>query len=69
MLCLCRKAKELISRIMNKGHDMLPDMSAGDGQTMIELMIPGNKAGIIIGKGGETIKTLQVGHLSPVREN
>lgn len=54
-----RKAKELISRIMNKGHDMLPDMSAGDGQTMIELMIPGNKAGIIIGKGGETIKTLQ----------
>lgn len=48
---------------MNKGHDMLPDMSAGDGQTMIEIMIPGNKAGIIIGKGGETIKTLQVGHL------
>lgn len=48
---------------MNKGHDMLPDMSAGDGQTMIEIMIPGNKAGIIIGKGGETIKTLQVGNL------
>lgn len=42
---------------------MLPDMSAGDGQTMIEIMIPGNKAGIIIGKGGETIKTLQVGNL------
>jgi len=38
------------------GADMMNDGQ----QTMIELMIPGNKAGIIIGKGGDTIKQLQV---------
>lgn len=31
-----------------------------DGQNLIEMMIPGNRAGLIIGKGGETIKQLQV---------
>ncbi|KAJ8300888.1 hypothetical protein KUTeg_022407 [Tegillarca granosa] len=34
-------------------------MDHGDGQNVIELMIPGNKVGLIIGKGGETIKVLQ----------
>ena len=29
------------------------------GQTTVEMMIPGNKVGLIIGKGGETIKQLQ----------
>lgn len=51
------KAKELIGRIMSKGHD-LPDLQT-DGHVTLEMMIPGNKAGIIIGKGGETIKLLQ----------
>lgn len=51
------KAKDLISRIMNKGHD-LPDIQS-DGHATLELMIPGNKAGIVIGKGGDTIKQLQ----------
>jgi hypothetical protein len=33
----------------------------GGGQTgQIELMVPGGKVGLIIGKGGETIKQLQV---------
>lgn len=46
---------------MNKGHDALPEMTTSDGQSFtMEVMIPGNKAGIVIGKGGETIKTLQV---------
>ena len=31
-----------------------------DGQNVVEIMIPGNRAGLIIGKGGETIKQLQV---------
>ena len=45
---------------MSKGHD-LPDMqSDGGGHVTLEMMIPGNKAGIVIGKGGETIKLLQV---------
>ena len=43
---------------MSKGHD-LPDMQT-DGHVTLEMMIPGNKAGIVIGKGGETIKLLQV---------
>ena len=43
---------------MSKGHD-LPDFQS-DGHVTLEMMIPGNKAGIVIGKGGETIKLLQV---------
>lgn len=30
-----------------------------DGVTMVEVLIPGNKVGLVIGKGGETIKGLQ----------
>lgn len=74
MLSSSRKAKELIGRIMNKGHDigmggggggmrhgsdMMHDGGGGGGHQMVEMMIPGNKAGIIIGKGGDTIKQLQ----------
>ena len=33
---------------------------AGGNHTMLEIMIPGNKVGLVIGKGGETIKQLQV---------
>ena len=29
-----------------------------DGSNQIEMMVPGNKVGLIIGKGGETIKGL-----------
>jgi len=54
-----RKAKELIGRIMSKGHDLPAEMTS-DGHVTLEMMIPGNKAGIVIGKGGETIKLLQV---------
>jgi len=46
---------------MSKGHD-LPEMH-NDGHVTLEMMIPGNKAGIVIGKGGETIKILQVSQL------
>ena len=35
-------------------------MAMGDIQGGIEMLIPGNKVGLIIGKGGETIKQLQV---------
>lgn len=52
------KAKELIGRIMSKGHDLPVEMPS-DGHVTLEMMIPGNKAGIVIGKGGETIKLLQ----------
>jgi len=44
---------------MSKGHDLPAEMTS-DGHVTLEMMIPGNKAGIVIGKGGETIKLLQV---------
>ena len=34
-------------------------MPGGDG-SRLELLIPGNKVGLVIGKGGETIRQLQV---------
>ena len=51
------EAKKTIERIIQKGQG-LPDNFGGD-QTMLEVFIPGNKVGLVIGKGGETIKTLQ----------
>jgi far upstream element-binding protein len=52
------KAQELIGNIIQKGQGML-DGTMGDNATMVEMMIPGMKVGLIIGKGGETIKQLQ----------
>ncbi|XP_078312306.1 far upstream element-binding protein 3-like isoform X2 [Crassostrea virginica] len=34
---------------------------SGGGQTAVEVMVPGNKVGLVIGKGGETIRQLQIG--------
>lgn len=53
------KAKELISRIIDKGQGLPDAMSMGDSAVMEEVMIPGNKVGLVIGKGGENIKHLQ----------
>lgn len=41
---------------MSRGHDS----SNGQSGSMQEIIIPAGKAGLIIGKGGETIKQLQV---------
>jgi len=59
-MSVVRKAQELIGNIIQKGQGML-DGTMGDNATMVEMMIPGMKVGLIIGKGGETIKQLQVG--------
>lgn len=40
-------------------------MSNGQSGSMQEMIIPAGKAGLIIGKGGETIKQLQVKHCGP----
>lgn len=35
-------------------------MGNGGGQIVVEMMVLGNKVGLVIGKGGEIIKQLQV---------
>uniref|UniRef100_A0A8C7CEP8 KH-type splicing regulatory protein n=1 Tax=Oncorhynchus kisutch TaxID=8019 RepID=A0A8C7CEP8_ONCKI len=60
---LTRKAKILLDEIVSRGRGTPPSSfheatngQSGSGQ---EMMIPAGKAGLIIGKGGETIKQLQ----------
>lgn len=62
-MLLHSKAKEAIRGLVTKmaGAGPPPGSYGGGGEDgMVELMIPGGKAGLIIGKGGETIKMLQV---------
>jgi far upstream element-binding protein len=66
-----QKAKELISKFSNQfggqmgGQTSPTHQPSGMGRpglgatTQEEIMVPGNKVGLIIGKGGETIKQLQ----------
>ncbi|XP_054720897.1 far upstream element-binding protein 1-like isoform X2 [Uloborus diversus] len=56
------KAKELITAIINRGGPPLTVLDTNhvpDGHTIVEMMIPGPKVGLVIGKGGETIRNLQ----------
>ncbi|BFZ05963.1 hypothetical protein BsWGS_08997 [Bradybaena similaris] len=59
MLC-----KQAIQQIIDRGQGPPPMGgggmdSMGEGSTVVELNIPGTKVGLIIGKGGETIRQLQ----------
>lgn len=56
------QAKAMIDGIISGGEVVggaggRPPMGGGGGQ--VEMMVPGHKVGLIIGKGGETIKMLQ----------
>ncbi|XP_013882311.1 far upstream element-binding protein 2 [Austrofundulus limnaeus] len=51
-----QRAKALIDDIVSRGHE---GPSNGQSGSMQEIIIPAGKAGLIIGKGGETIKQLQ----------
>ncbi|XP_073243414.1 far upstream element-binding protein 1-like isoform X2 [Porites lutea] len=56
------KAKNLLNRICEEGKIPESLMSlpvVAPGEQVIEIMIPASKVGLIIGKGGETIKSLQ----------
>ncbi|XP_064650196.1 far upstream element-binding protein 1-like isoform X2 [Lineus longissimus] len=55
------KAKQLIQEIVETGRSA--GATVGENETQIEMMIPGTKVGLIIGKSGETIKQLQANHL------
>lgn len=54
------QAKRLLSEIVEQcryGPGFHCDM---DGSSIQQILIPANKVGLVIGKGGETIKQLQV---------
>uniref|UniRef100_A0A8C9WS13 KH-type splicing regulatory protein n=1 Tax=Scleropages formosus TaxID=113540 RepID=A0A8C9WS13_SCLFO len=57
------KAKMLLDEIVSRGRGTPPssfyESANGQSGSMQEMMIPAGKAGLIIGKGGETIKQLQ----------
>ncbi|XP_069460458.1 far upstream element-binding protein 2 isoform X3 [Ambystoma mexicanum] len=59
-----QKAKMMLDEIVSRGRGGGPsgqfhDNSNGQNGAVEEIMIPAGKAGLIIGKGGETIKQLQ----------
>ncbi|KAJ8246228.1 hypothetical protein GJAV_G00265250 [Gymnothorax javanicus] len=58
-----QKAKMLLDDIVSRGRGTPPssfhESTNGQSGSMQEMMIPAGKAGLIIGKGGETIKQLQ----------
>lgn len=58
---LIRAAKRLLTEIVEKGRPAPAfNHNDGPGMTVQEIMVPASKAGLVIGKGGETIKSLQV---------
>lgn len=60
-LIFIRTAKRLLTEIVEKGRPAPAfNPNDGPGMTVQEIMIPASKAGLVIGKGGETIKSLQV---------
>lgn len=66
-LALFRTAKRLLTEIVEKGRPAPAfNPNDGPGMTVQEIMIPASKAGLVIGKGGETIKSLQVDMMLPV---
>ncbi|KAG9340410.1 hypothetical protein JZ751_021523 [Albula glossodonta] len=58
-----QKAKMLLDEIVSRGRGTPPssfhESTNGRSGSVQEMMIPAGKAGLIIGKGGETIKQLQ----------
>uniref|UniRef100_A0A665UK94 KH-type splicing regulatory protein n=1 Tax=Echeneis naucrates TaxID=173247 RepID=A0A665UK94_ECHNA len=58
-----QKAKRLLDEIVSRGRGTPPssyhESTNGQNGTVHEMMIPAGKAGLVIGKGGETIKQLQ----------
>uniref|UniRef100_A0A6Q2Y9X9 K Homology domain-containing protein n=1 Tax=Esox lucius TaxID=8010 RepID=A0A6Q2Y9X9_ESOLU len=58
-----QKAKILLDEIVSRGRGTPPssfhEATNGQSGSVQEMMIPAGKAGLVIGKGGETIKQLQ----------
>ena len=57
-----RAAKRLLTEIVDKGRPSPAfhhNDAGGPGMSVQEMLVPASKAGLVIGKGGETIKQLQ----------
>ena len=56
-----RAAKRLLTEIVEKGRPTPAfHHNEGPGMSVQRIVVPASKAGLVIGKGGETIKQLQV---------
>jgi far upstream element-binding protein len=53
------QVKDVVQEIMRTGSIPLNLLQSGDQSDSVSILIPGNKVGLIIGKGGETITSLQ----------
>lgn len=65
--CLCpiRQAKRLLGQIVDRCRNGPGFHSQMDGNSAVqEILIPASKVGLVIGKGGDTIKHLQVSFIS-----
>ncbi|CAL2037324.1 unnamed protein product [Caenorhabditis brenneri] len=51
-------AKQMITQVINRNQGIVPTESTDDEVTE-DILIPSDKIGLVIGKGGETIRTVQ----------
>ncbi|CAJ0933821.1 unnamed protein product, partial [Mesorhabditis belari] len=64
MKAAVERAKQLIFEVINRAGNRPPpsqttQLTSGPGQITVELLIPANKCGLVIGKQGDTIRQLQ----------
>uniref|UniRef100_A0A1I7U379 KH domain-containing protein n=1 Tax=Caenorhabditis tropicalis TaxID=1561998 RepID=A0A1I7U379_9PELO len=52
-------AKEMITQVINRNNQIGLTAGAVQGELTEEMLIPADKIGLVIGKGGETIRTIQ----------
>lgn len=59
--CVYRHAKRLLVQIVERCRNGPGFHGEGEGGTAVqEMLIPASKVGLVIGRGGDTIKQLQV---------
>ena len=60
-VCVNRQAKRLLVQIVDRCRNGPGFHGDGDGGASVqEMLIPASKVGLVIGRGGDTIKQLQV---------
>lgn len=65
--CVCRHAKRLLAQIVDRCRNGPGFHGNGEsGNSVQEMLIPASKVGLVIGRGGDTIKQLQVELRPPI---